>query len=143
MGAKFRGHVVALCLISLSMGCGSQCTVTGKVTFADGTPLTEGQVVFESAALTAKGNIMADGSYSMNAGSDTGIPKGAYQISISGFGTPKTESVLGPDGKPQGVRVTHPPSPIDKKFYAPATSGLTCEVNGRTKYNITVEPPIK
>jgi len=129
--------------MTLSMGCGSNFTVSGKVTFPDGTPLDAGEVLFESPAMIARGEIKKDGTYVMNTGELKGMPKGTYKVSIGGF-KPTYESLPPPPGggPPPRPRVIPPVIPIDKKFLDSAKSGLTCEVNGRTKYDITVEPPM-
>ena len=143
MNTKFPLRIVALFLISLSVGCGGNCIVTGEVKFADGTPLTEGQVVFESANLTAKGNIQPDGKFSMMAGEEKGVPQGSYQVCIQGFGDPKIQEIINPSGGPSTLISIMEPSPIHEKFFATGTSGLVCEVKKRMTYNITVEPPDK
>ena len=127
--------VVAAC-------CGSNCSVSGKVTFPDGTPMTTGEVVFETPAIMARGKIQNDGTYSLSSGELKGVPKVSYQVCISGF-APKIEMASpSTDGRPSGPpKVTPPVIPVAKKFLSPATFGLTCEVKGSTKYNITVEPP--
>ena len=140
MNIKLQLRIVALFLLSLSVGCGGNVTVTGKVTFADGTPLTEGQVNFESSGLSSRGSIQSDGTYSLETGESKGIPRGSYQVSITGFGGPKMVDVA-PPGSPPQMRPVFRESPIDRKYFNPDTSGLTCEVKGRTVYNITVEPP--
>ena len=145
MNIKFSSFIAALLLLSLSVGCGGNASVTGKVTFADGTPLTEGHVIFESSTLAARGAIQNDGTYSLRTGDDSGIPRGSYQVSITGFGAASVQSVPGTGGGQSGpqMRPVFRESPIDRKYYLPETSGLTCEVKGRTVYNITVEPPAR
>jgi hypothetical protein len=142
MSVKFNYCVLVCFLIALSIGCGSNCKVTGKVTFPDGTPLTVGEVVFETSALASRGKIQKDGSYTISTGELKGVPKGTYQVSISGFTPTVTPAPLNEEGRPTGrPQVVMPEIPFDKKFLSPTTSGLTCEVKGRTKYDITVEPP--
>ena len=140
MNQKFPLLIVALLLISLSVGCGGNAVVTGKVTFADGTPLTEGQVNFESSGLSSRGTIQPDGTYSLETGEGKGIPRGSYQVSITGFAGPRMVDTA-PPGSPPQMRPVFRESPIDRKYFNPETSGLICEVKGRTVYNITVEPP--
>ena len=142
--------IIVLSLSFFPIGCGGNSTVTGKVTFPDGSLMTTGEVLFESSSLMAKGAIQKDGSYSLNAGDMKGVPNGTYRVSIGGF-KPKVVSAPPPElpaggGPPRGPIRTGPPQmiipeiPVAKKFLSPATSGLTCEVKGRTKYDITVEP---
>ena len=140
MNQKFPLPIAALLLISLSAGCGPNTTVTGKVSFSDGSPLTEGEVIFESSTSMARGAIQRDGTYSMMSGELKGIPKGMYQVAIAGF---EMERVI-PSGL-DGVAPTIIPLeiPVDRKYLSTINSGLTCEVKGRTTYNITVEPPTR
>jgi hypothetical protein len=99
--------------------------------------LTEGQVIFESPALISKGRIREDGTYTLETGEGKGIPKGTYDVCIGGLGIPKVTS----GGGPGQISVDRPPVPIDRKFLSAATSDLTCEVKGKTTFNITVTPP--
>lgn len=129
-------------MLTLAVGCGNNCTVSGKVTFPDGTPLDRGTVMFEDGKLAASGYIAKDGTYSLITGDQNGIPRGTYQVSIGGLTQPTVTTIPPANGKgPPKVKVTPSVSPIDSKYHASATSGLTCEVKGRTKYDITVEPP--
>ena len=143
MNQKFSLLIAALLLISLSVGCGGNVTVTGKVTFADGTPLTEGTVVFQTPMMVSKGRIQEDGTYTLSTGEEKGIPRGSYQVSISGLGLPRVESFMPPGAMTPRIRATPTVSPIDSKYFNPDTSGLVCEVKGRTTFNITVEPPAR
>ena len=137
MSVKLPCTVVVLFLIALFVGCGKNSVVTGKVTFPDGSPLTEGNVLFESPEIMAKGVIQKDGSYAMFSGELKGVPKGNYQVTI---GVPMEKiTPSGVDGVPPTIVPLD--VSIDKKYFSPATSGLTCKVKGRTKFNITVEKP--
>ena len=132
-------HLIFTLILTFTVGCGKNCSVSGKVTFPDGTPLTKGHVLFETDVFQAKGPIQPDGTYKM--GSSTpgdGVPRGTYKVSIQGVVTPNFE----PQGEGRPPKVTMPKSPmIDLKYTSGMNSGLSCEVKGRTKYNITVEPP--
>ena len=100
--------------------------------------------MFESATTVASGYIQKDGTYSMIAGEQKGMPPGTYKVCIGGLSVPTMTSIPSADGKgPSKVKFTKPEALIDSKFYNSNTSGLTCEVKGRTKYDITVEPPAK
>ena len=139
---KYLFVVTGLFLFALAQGCGTNCSVTGKVTFPDGTPLDRGTVMFESEKLVARGSIQKDGTYSLITGEKKGIPKGTYQVCIGGLSVPTITATPAADGKgPSKVTVTKVVSPIDTKYSSGAKSGLTCEVKGRTKYDIKVEPP--
>jgi len=142
MRIKSQLHVITLLLISLLVGCGPNVSVTGKVTFPDGTPLTSGEVVFQTDTMMSRGDIQEDGTYFMTTGENRGVPRGSYRVSIEGFGGPRMMMVAPADGMrgPQ-MRPVFTPSPIDSKFFRPETSGLTVDVSGRTVYNIEVTPP--
>jgi hypothetical protein len=137
---RVRLHYVAFICVSylllLAVGCSGKLQVTGKVTFPDGTPLTSGEVRFESTGFVAAGKIKSDGSYRVGTTSDTdGIPKGEYKVSIYAL----DNSHITPDINPLDA----PPakSLVAEKFRSAETSGLTCNVTSSTKFNITVEKP--
>jgi len=134
--------IVGLLLLTIVQGCSKNCTVTGKVTFPDGTPLDRGTVLFENDTMSARGPIKKDGTFTMISGDNKGVPKGTYKVSIGKLTEPTITTTPSADGKgPSKVKVTPNISPIDAKYSSSAKSGLTCEVKGRTKYDITVEPP--
>jgi len=135
-------HYIFILLFVFVVGCGDHPSVGGKVTFPDGTPLDRGEVIFESPAMIARGEIQQNGSYTIITGERRGVPHGTYQVSIGGF-RPTYESSPPPPGggPPPPPRITPPVIPIAQKFLDGATSGLVCEVKGRTTFNITVEPP--
>ena len=126
---------VAVFLFSIA-GCGSKVSVSGKVTFDDGSPLTTGEVRFETTNFVSSGKIQSDGTYRLGTTSEKdGIPKGSYGVTVHAMGQPE----LTP-----GMRTEHVPPPkslIDTKFGSTSTSGLTCEVKGSTTFNITVRKP--
>jgi hypothetical protein len=139
------GYVTSLftlfLLLFFTVGCGSgHVSVTGKVTLTDGTVVDKGEVIFTSASTQARGYIQKDGTYSLTSGDVNGIPPGSYQVSIGGF-NPSMEVPKGPDGMPAGSpRMMMPIIPFADKYRSGDTSGLTCEVKGRKKYNIELEP---
>ena len=137
MKINFYHTAFALLLIFL-VGCGSNVTVSGTVKFADGTPLDRGTVTFEDAKMMAYGDIQKNGTYSLDSGEAKGIPPGTYRVSITGLNAP---IVIPPTEIGGKVQIIPQVSPIHKRFENPAASGLTCEVKGRTKFDITVEPP--
>ena len=134
---------ISLFLIVLAAGCFSGCSgnasVTGLVKFDDGTPLTIGEVIFESSTLEARGPINSSGKYAMETNkAGDGIPPGQYRVYIGGAveATGKDISVgARGDSRPEMRPV------IDEKFTQPATSGLTCDVKGSQKFDITVSKP--
>lgn len=133
----------------LILGCSNQVRVTGKVTFEDGTPLTEGKVVFDKdTSFQAVGQIQSDGSYTLGSYKVTdGVPRGTYKVYITGAVSSQTRDVgvraqtgeqsfeRGQVSIPMFTKLIHP------KYEAPETSGLVCEVNQSMKYDIKVTPP--
>jgi hypothetical protein len=146
--------IVPVCLMSLSLlavcGCGSgggnkTYKVTGKVTFSDGSPLTEGIVVFSGDAMEAKGGINADGTYSLTSYKPgDGAPAGFYKVYLGG-NIYKPAATPAPPVDPtieqylESTTTSGSSVYIDEKFRDVSTSGLTCEVKGKTTFNITVE----
>ena len=127
--------VFCLCALLLQ-GCGNQVSVKGKVTFPDGAPLTRGEVRFQTGTYMATGNIQPDGTYILSSlGTNDGILKGAYAVTVLAFEESSGGTLSG------DVESVKPPeSLIDLKFNSPNTSELTCDVQGATEFNITVEP---
>ena len=124
--------IFSLLSLACTLGCGKQgFNVGGKVTFSDGKPLTQGQVMFTSGFFTAGGGIISDGSYSMS----VRIPAGTYKVSVVAVGEP----IAAPSGNLEDMKPGKPL--VDPKFSNPETSGFVCEVKGPTGFNITVEPP--
>jgi hypothetical protein len=104
MECQFRlmrrlGILGVVALLSMGMaGCGSSGAakthkVTGKVTTADGSPVSGAAVSFQgsgSKAFAANGTTGTDGSYSLSTfDTDDGAPDGEYNVAISDAqGTP-------------------------------------------------------
>ncbi|MDR0390765.1 MAG: carboxypeptidase-like regulatory domain-containing protein [Planctomycetaceae bacterium] len=128
--------ISVLFLLVLAVGCSGNMKVSGKVTFSDGTPLTSGEVRFESSGFLASGKIQSDGNYTIGTIYESdGIPNGSYRVSIYALEYPD----IPPDTDPADA--PSPKSLVAEKFCSAETSGLTCEVNGTTKFDITVEKP--
>jgi len=135
-------HFAFFLLLMFAVGCGGNVSVTGKVTFPDGSPLTYGEVLFETSTTLARGTIQSDGTYSLSAGEERGIPRGTYQVYIGGFSPTVTAPQIGPDGRPiGGAQVIRPVIPVHRDFLHSSTSNLTANVQGRTVFDITVRPP--
>jgi hypothetical protein len=124
-----------LLLVALS-GCGkAQYPVRGKVTFEDGTPVTKGMVVFESAEgekVSARGEVQADGSYQLSTHKlGDGVPVGKYRVLVA----PKL-NIDSP--QPERDRL------FDPRYEKFETSGLEFEVkSGPNEYLIQVTRPGK
>jgi hypothetical protein len=137
--------MMPLFVIVLTAGCGDP-KVTGKVTFPDGSPLAQGQVMFEKEGFVASGTIQKDGTYSAGKEKDgDGLPPGVYQVYLSGTAMyDSSEFGAGENAVIGSVPQFRTPTPIEViaiKYMAPGTSGLTVEVKGKTVYDIKVEPP--
>ena len=146
--AKSFIQIGFLACFAIVAGCSQNVKVTGKVTFEDGTPLTMGRVCFQTETMFADGPLKEDGTYTLGSlGENTGLPKGTYQVFISGATTPPQLGAgmgMNPGGGPGASTIGSytPGTPlINKKFTDRMTSELTCEVSGKTEYNITVTPP--
>ncbi len=123
-----------------SLGCGGGGVgVSGKVTFEDGTPLTTGEVAFRTNSFAATGKINPDGTYSLSSSKEgDGVPKGTYQVTVKAIQSvdPPPGALSDPNYKPEPAKIL-----VDLKFADPAKSGLSCEVSGKTTYDIKVTPP--
>jgi len=131
----FCAVIVAVFLFSVA-GCGSKVSVSGKVTFDDGSPLTTGEVRFEMADFVSSGRIQSDGTYRLGTISDKdGIPKGTYGVTVRAMDSSGMTPGMAPGDAPPAKSLIAP------QFGSVGTSGLTCEVKGTTTFNITVQKP--
>ena len=139
-------------LFSLSLlltGCGGGgYTVTGKVTFPDGSPLERGRVVFDSGSQMFYGDIDSDGNYTMSGGTGAKkIPAGTYAVYLMGTVLPgdPTPAVIPTDADGNQMGPSPPEVPdiplVAAKYTRRDTSGLQCVVSGKTEFNISVEKP--
>ncbi|MCL2347406.1 MAG: hypothetical protein FWC50_04015 [Planctomycetaceae bacterium] len=119
-------------LFVVAVGCGPNVKVTGTVTFEDGSPLTKGEVRFETATFSSYGGLNQKGAFTLSgASANSGIPPGRYGVAIV-----QTEQ---PDGPLTFGSVLVPQ--IHTKYNSPATSGLSVEVKrGMGPVAFTVEP---
>ncbi|MDR1291331.1 MAG: carboxypeptidase-like regulatory domain-containing protein [Planctomycetaceae bacterium] len=128
---KLYFYIWGLVLLFLITGCGNKVTVSGRVTFADGEPLSTGRVVFENDQFFYYGNLKKDGTFSIGVLKDgTGIPLGKYRVAVEyAFATT-------PDGQPTEQLL------IAEKHANTKTSGLEYDIQKRTTdIHITVEKP--
>lgn len=116
-------------------GCSGGNEVTGKVAFPDGSPLTQGEVIFQNDQFQYNGRIQQDGTYKMVGNKDAkGIPSGKYTVYLSG--TTKSDSkALDP------VNAAPPKPLVADEFTARSRSPLTCDVSGSTVFDIQVKAP--
>ena len=130
-----KKYTFLLCLLIclLVIGCGKNKRLVGKVTFADGTPATNGMVIFRADGFMARGEIKPDGSYKMSSeGTNDGLPPGEYKVGVQGiFGMPPSTP----------GQMTLPILLCDPKYGDPETSGLKCTVPApRNRFDIVLEP---
>lgn len=112
-------------------GCGGSgnVSVKGTIKFDDGTPLTQGTIMFSNDTTQANAVIGSNGAYALGgAKAGDGIAPGQYGVTIV------ARTGGGSDGRPLVYF-------IDPKYENAATSGLTCEVKGRMIHDITVTTP--
>jgi hypothetical protein len=122
-----RHLIIAVALFCIA-GCSRNVALSGRVSFPDGSPLTVGEVYFETDTFLSHGIIRKDGRYVLGSWSEKdGLPPGTYRVSIVGAEEP--------DGA-----MTYK-SLIDEKYKDGRTSGLTCTVSDNTTFDITVTKP--
>jgi hypothetical protein len=135
-GGRGLTTLAALALLAGAAGCGSdRYPVTGRVTYEDGSPVTEGNVIGHSGegqtSVTVQGNVQSDGTFEW--GTDKpgdGARPGKYRVAVIPRGVGDAEAAAG-----------MLPA-VDPKFGDPATSGIEFEVKaGRNELNITVTKP--
>ena len=129
---------VALCTISLMVGCGGaddgHVRATGTVTY-NGAPLAKGEVAFvDEKGVTAAVSHIKDGSFSLEAtASHPGINPGKYEVAVSSWnrepGTVDDQGNIVAKGDPA----------IPEKYMNYKTSGLTATVEESGTSSIKLE----
>ena len=119
-------------LLLIVSGCGDKVAMHGKVTFSDDqSPLTVGQVSFQSDTILARGYLKPDGTYIL--GTDTqkdGLPKGTYRVSVDYA----VEAISSNPGNPM--------APVSMQPLIAPMEPKTVVVDGKTKvYDIVVDRP--
>ena len=135
--------VASASFIALLVGCGNSgefptYPAGGKVTFSDGTPLTQGWVTFESTdpgrAVSARGQLQSDGTFTLGTFEPgDGAIEGEHRVLVA---------VPTPEGD-DPVAMRAPPL-IDPKFSRFETSGLEFTVSddgAKNQFEIVVEKP--
>ena len=107
--------------------------VTGKVVFADGTPLPGGSVIClsdsETNGLSARGNIGKDGSFTLGTYQESdGAVAGHHLVAID----PPLPAAFNPDAG-------RPPRVIHSRFQQHDTSGLEFVVSEKDTNEVTLE----
>jgi hypothetical protein len=129
-------HALAYCFLSVLLlaGCSGSDgnSVTGRVTFKDGTPLKNAGVTFtnkDAQGVVATGATDEEGKYFLSRKEvNDGAPAGNYVVTI----TPPPPAGEGYSGKSA--------QPVDPKFTDQSKSPLTYAVkDGKNEFNIEVE----
>ena len=121
-------------LIFSFVGCSNYVPMKGKVTFSDdGSPLTEGTVFFESPTFVSRGSLLEDGTFTMGSfKKNDGLPLGTYRVYIGGATIWVVTNEATGDGYDLPI--------IEDKYTSMSKSGLSIEVDGKTKtFDIVVE----
>ena len=130
-------HLIYLIFLCAVVGCSQGTLITGTVHFDDGTPVTKGSVVFDSAKESFFGTISSEGNYTTGRNKEKqGIPDGNYTVWLSE--TEKIENKRDDKGLTIGGSITQLVAP---EFRSPSKSPLRFEVKkGVTKtFDIVVE----
>lgn len=131
---KEKTSVFVFMLVMSLAGCGGGSSVSGKVRFEDGSPLTVGVVQFVNETGSYAGRIGSDGSFRVTGDTEKkGIPNGNYSVAV----VRAFEAI--PDRESDGYGTVR--NLIDKKYSQAQTSGLSCTVQGKTDFNISVTKP--
>jgi hypothetical protein len=138
MRYRIRMPAFGLLLLLGLVGCGRYYPVSGKVTLDDGTPVTDGLVIFEQAEagdkdpVMARGEIKSDGSFQLSSVKPgDGLPTGKYRALV----TPKGDL----EGAAAGKK---PVMPYDQRYTDFKTSHLEFEVKeGSNDFPITLKRP--
>lgn len=115
-------------------GCGGETThkVTGKVTLADGKPLTNGTVTFQMEGFQAYGTTSADGTY------EAEVQPGKYKVVVT-----QQEESTGGSGDDfyatEKAAAAGPKLKFDNKYTQASTSPLEVEVKGDMDYPIELK----
>lgn len=136
MNGRTARRLAATLLLLGAVGCsGGRYPVSGRVTFPDGSPLTEGTVIGESGdgaeRVMAQGDLRPDGTFEWGTIQPRdGARPGVYRVAVLPHG-------VGDADRSKGVKPA-----VAKKFTDPNTSGITFEVKEtRNELNITVTKP--
>jgi hypothetical protein len=121
--------VIVLFGLFFVCGCGrNHVSLGGKITFSDDdSPVPRGTIVFVQESFQASAAIQPDGSYNVGSFSEKdGLPAGNYAVWLYGV----TETLQGESER----------SLIDSKYESTETSGLSINVDSKTKnYNLKLD----
>lgn len=131
--------LLALALLTLSVGCKKEIMITGTVKYSDGEAMTHGSVVFDSGTDSYFGRIDKSGNYTTGGEKEKqGIPPGSYKIWISG-----TKIEIGADPTSKGESRGEIKETVAEIFTSPSETPLSFEVkaDGPKTFDITIERP--
>lgn len=121
---SFHTSLTVLVLTIGAGGCGGYPTVTGRVTFSDGTPLSVGEVILDNGRNMGRGAIMPDGAFVIGFGKPgNGMPAGTYRVAIYNA-TKDGPRKLG--GRPE----VHRPQNLRHRLRSPAEEAERSHVRG-------------
>jgi hypothetical protein len=85
-------------LLPLGVGCSKNVKISGKVMLEDGSPVSNGTILFQAATTQSYGEIQKDGSYYLSTLKDgDGVLPGTYKVVVTGTSKPssrKTTDVM-------------------------------------------------
>ncbi|WP_166822991.1 carboxypeptidase regulatory-like domain-containing protein [Thalassoroseus pseudoceratinae] len=136
---------LAIFACSLLMGCGGSdnSSLSGTVKFSDGTPLTQGTIVFTSSTYETEARINNDGTFSVEGiGNDeAGAPPGTYKVWFRDVGGQADLSAHSEDGS-ENEDSAKTDFLVAEKFTTVGATDITKEVeSGSNEFEITVEKP--
>lgn len=135
--------IAVLCFLLAGIGCGSQGTLSGTVTYKNKKVVWGSVSVIASDNIQYAGEITPEGTYSI-----AKVPTGPVKLSVVSPNPSGTERG-GPAAARGGTGDSPDPerSPVPKgawfaipeKYADPMKSGLSATVKGETQHNITLE----
>jgi len=131
---KYYSAIMIAVLLGVIVGCGKgYVPMGGTVTFSDdGSPLTKGTVIFDTGVHHARGELNAQGQYTLSFDKPgSGLPKGTYGVYVTDALVPDG-TVASPDSSGSYERPKYK-NLIDPKFHSAATSELKFDVDGTKK----------
>ena len=123
--------VVLLFAFLFLIGCNSNAQVSGTVTFSDGTPYTNGRVIYEQGATSVIGRLDESGNFQLYSEKPgDGVPAGSFRGFISHNAPSPAEM-----GR---INERVPPPPFAPKYADVGTAGLTFDVKPREKKKLEI-----
>ena len=155
-----NGRALFVCLAlltALTVSCGGCFKskfvhVTGRVTYADGAPLTRGQICFTDGYHLGRGDLDENGEYSLRMfRKNDGIPRGSYQVYITSAlrfeiadGVTKVDANGDSEDKYEVLKtgkIAKVVEMIDRQYTHPSTSGWAVDVKKKSSFDFVVYLP--